>query len=139
MTCSQSLFRALLHLAQLALYPKLASGGLSQGLSLAGVHTDAATQHGLFDLLSDHRSNLAQVLTDGLNLLRRAHQELEVALQLSGFGTLGLSGIAGPHEVGDQNLGLLLPVPVDAAVTLLQAIRVPRDLIVNRVLSANAR
>ena len=88
-------------------------------------------EHRLLDLLGDHRADLAEVFPDRLDLADGPHQEFEVGFEVA---DLRLGHVPLPvvvplaDEVVDPHPLRLLAVPVDAAVALLQAVRVPGDL-----------
>ena len=104
-------------------------------------HRVAPTEHGLLDIIGQHRAVAAQVFPDRLDLLRHPHQELQVGVQVRGpAGERRLLPllVALADEVVDEDLPLtvggeeaLLPVAVDAPVALLQPVRVPRDFVVD--------
>ncbi len=84
-------------------------------------------QHRLLDLRRDHRGRAAQVLADLLDLAHHAREEVEIALQ----GAVGRSAPrlpAGADAVVDEHRFGGLAVAVDAAIALLEAVRIPRDL-----------
>lgn len=84
-------------------------------LGTIGVQRPALAEHGLFDLGRNHGPDLAQVLADLLNLLSRAHEELEVGGQVLGTPpTLCRLLIAGGHEVVDLDV-VLLAMAIDPA------------------------
>src|SRR5688500_9442873 len=58
------------------------------------------------------------------------HQELEIRLQVShrNLGAIRKVLVPCAYEVVDENLAMMLSVPVDAAVPLLESVRVPWDL-----------
>ncbi len=104
-------------------------------------HRVATTEHGLLDIVGQHRAVAAQVFPDRLDLLRHPHQELQVGVQVGGpTGERRLLPllVALADEVVDEDLPLavggeeaLLPVAVDAPVALLQPVRVPRNFVVD--------
>lgn len=97
------------------------------------VEAVAVAEHRLLHLAGDHVAEVAEVLADLLHLLGGPHEELQVAVEVAGRGVGGLRpfDVARPDEVEDGDLVRPLAVAVDAAVALLHAIRVPRDLVVD--------
>ena len=97
------------------------------------VEPAAVAEHRLLHLLRDHRSHLAEHLADRLHLDDRPGEELEVALEFSD-GDVRDAGMVVPlrGEVVDEHLGRALSVAVDAAVALLEAVGIPRDLVVDQ-------
>src|SRR3974390_2970649 len=109
-----------------------------------GLQSSPAPKHGVLHLLGDHRADLAQVFSDGLNLAHGSHQKLQVIIQLPYIQVFSHRGIAelAADKVIDIDLGGALAVTVNTPVALLQAIRIPGDLVVNEaaamVLQVNA-
>ena len=101
------------------------------GFRLAGVEPDAPAQHGLLDLLGDHRTHFAEVFPDCLDLADGSHQELQVGFKVADLRLLTIAlPVVVPlaDEVVDEHALRSLPVPVDTAVALFEAVRVPGDL-----------
>jgi hypothetical protein len=94
---------------------------------------NAGTEHGVLDLLSDHRADPTEVLSDPINFEGRPIEELEITEEIARHSTGGprLLLPPGTNTVVDQDLLGPLSMPVDAAVALLEPIRVPRYLGVN--------
>ena len=112
---------ALAH-AALGVQQRARRGGATAQARL--VEGGAAAEHRLLDLRGDHRAGAAEVLADLLDLRHDAREEVEVA-----FERAALRGLpAGAHAVMDEHLRGGLAMAVDAAVALLQAVGVPRDL-----------
>ena len=94
----------------------------------------AHAEHGLLDLLGDHRADLAEVLADRLHLVHGPGEELEIAVEVArapAFQVLSVE--AGRDEVEDLHLIGALAVAIDAAVALLEPVRVPGDLVVDQL------
>ena len=88
-------------------------------------------EHGLFHLLSDYGTYLAEVLSDLLDLTGSAVEEFEIRGERTA-GTLrelGFLAKAGSNKVIDVYLLRELSMPVNTPVALFQSIRIPRDFI----------
>ena len=81
--CLPVLLHQGLHLLlQVTLEPEHLADRLGISLCVFGVQGGAPSQHGLFDLLGDHRPDLAEVFPDRFDLERHPHQELKVGLHV---------------------------------------------------------
>src|SRR5437667_1054270 len=122
----------LLHLLpQLAFELQDAADRLGLLLSAGGIELSALPQHGLFHLPRNHRPNFAEILADGFNLKRSAHQELQVGLKIAYLARHLCRTEALANEMEDLDLLGFLAVAVNATVALFHSIGVPRDLKVN--------
>src|SRR5208337_5315476 len=86
---------------------------------------------GLLDLLGDHRTHFAEILTDRLDLADGPHQELEVGFQVADLRLLAIAlpvVVPFADEVVDEHPLRSLAMAVDTAVALFEAVWVPGDL-----------
>src|SRR5262245_23803029 len=121
-------------LTQLAFDRQFTGDGLSIALRPGRIELLAVAEHRLFDLRGAHRADLAEIGADRLDLPRRYHQELEITLETASSDICPqlLAAIAGADRMPDQDF-LGLTVAVDATVTLLENVGVPRNLRVDHV------
>ena len=131
---SQLLIQTLDLVAEISFSLQHSSDGIGLGLSRLSIQSFAFAQHGLFHLLGYDGPYLAEVRPDGVHLVRRHHQELEIGLKIAwpGSGTLAPLLVSLAHEVVDAHFLGPLAVTVDTAVSLLQSIGVPGYLEVDQ-------
>jgi hypothetical protein len=121
-------------LAQATLEGEHLAHWLGPALGAFRLETAPASEHGFLDLGGDHRAHRAEIAPDPLHLHRGAHEELEITVELARRERLALGAgpVPRPDEVVDEHLIGLLAVAVHAAIALLHAVRVPRDLVVDQ-------
>ena len=123
-------------LVELALEVELAAHALALDLGVGGVEPVGATEHGIADLPGDHRADAAQHLADGLHLLDHAAQKLQVAVQLPDRnGREARHLLPARRDEMEHVHRVRLAVAVDAAVSLLESYRVPRDLVMHHAVT----
>ena len=101
----------------------------------------ASAQHGHLDIIGQDGSVAAEVFTNGLDLLGDPHQELKISLQvrrtagerrpLSALYPLQTKWYTKTRRSPSGPMKPFLSVPVNTAIALLQAVRVPRDFVVD--------
>src|SRR4051794_34625588 len=96
-------------------------------------------EHRLFDLTLDHRARATEVLADLVDLPGSDGEEVQVALERVGVRLtarcLELAPLRADEVMNEDFVGGLA-VTVDAAVALLEAVGVPRDLGVHEAVAA---
>ena len=99
---------------------------------LRGIQATPFPEHGLFDLGGNHRADLAQILTDGLDLERRPHQKLQIRLQRPDLAAHLRLGKARADEVINLHFVGFLAVAIHPPVALLHPIGIPGNFIMNQ-------
>jgi hypothetical protein len=94
-------------------------------LGSIGIERVAVAQHRLLDLFGYHGADAAEVFADLLDLPRRDVKELEIALKRPRGRLL----IALADEVMDEDLRRTLSMAVDAAISVLEPVRVPGNFV----------
>jgi hypothetical protein len=107
---------------QIPLKPEQPTHRLRLGFGVPCLQPSATPEHGFLNLCSNHRTDFAQVFSNGLHFADCSHQKLQVGFQMADGGfchhpfplviPLG-------NKVEDMDVCCLLAVPVNAAVALL--------------------
>ena len=97
-------------------------------LGALGVERVSLPEHRFLYLRLDDGTYFAEVFADVVDLDSRAIEELQVSLQIPRTPCLLLP--PGTNEVVDLD-GVMLAIAIDAAVALLQSIRIPRNLVMD--------
>src|SRR5260370_31535809 len=100
---------------------------------LACIERATSPEHSLLDPIGNHGANVSQVFAYLLNLVHCLHQKLQVGIQFAHWPIPVLMvEIGTAAKAVDVYVWRALTVAINTSITLLQAIGVPGNLVVNK-------